>query len=103
MEVMSAMISAAELDSIVHAYHGNIFAILGPHQMHSGNYAVRTFLPEADSVTVIDRHTQHPIKKLNKIPIASDLESSKIQIPRILTVDDPAADLSRRATPTMSG
>ncbi len=67
MEVTSAMISAAELDSIVHAYHGNIFAILGPHQMHSGHYAVRTFLPDADSVMVIDRATQAPITALNKI------------------------------------
>lgn len=72
---MSAMISAAELDSIVHAYHGNIFAILGPHQMHSGNYAVRTFLPEADSVTVIDRQTQRPIKKLHKIHPAGVFEA----------------------------
>lgn len=69
------MISAAELDSIVHAYHGNIFAVLGPHQMHSGHYAVRTFLPDADSVMVIDRATHTPIKALNKIHPAGVFEA----------------------------
>ena len=71
---MTAMISAAELDSIVHAYHGNIFAVLGPHQMHNGNYAVRTFLPEAQSVTVVERDTHSVIGELKCIHPAGVFE-----------------------------
>ena len=67
VEVISAMISAAELDSIVHAYHGNIFAVLGPHKMHNGHYAVRAYLPEAIAVSVVDRETHSLIKTLGCI------------------------------------
>ncbi|HEY7774503.1 MAG TPA: 1,4-alpha-glucan branching protein GlgB [Marinagarivorans sp.] len=74
MEVQTAMISAAELDSIVHAYHGNIFAVLGPHQMHNGNYAVRTFLPEANKVIVVDRETHSQIQVLSKVHPAGVFE-----------------------------
>ena len=74
MEVTTAMISAAELDSVVHAYHGNIFAVLGPHQMHNGNYAVRTFLPEASKVIVVDRENHSHIQVLNKIHPAGVFE-----------------------------
>ena len=74
MEVTTAMISAEELDSIVHAYHGNIFSVLGPHKMDSGNYAVRTYLPDADSVVVVDRETHSQIGVLNKIHPAGVFE-----------------------------
>ncbi len=75
MEVIPAMISAAELDSVVYAYHGNIFAVLGPHQMHSGNYAVRVFLPEALSVSVVERGTHSLIKPLGRIHPAGVFEA----------------------------
>lgn len=74
MEVATAMISVAEVDSIVHAYHGNVFAVLGPHQMHNGNYAVRTFLPEAQSVVVVARETHSVIGELRRIHPAGVFE-----------------------------
>ncbi|MDZ7923948.1 MAG: 1,4-alpha-glucan branching protein GlgB [Marinagarivorans sp.] len=69
------MISAAELDSVVYAYHGDIFAVLGPHQMLNGNYAVRVFLPEAISVSIIERGSNRLIKPLNRIHPAGVFEA----------------------------
>ena len=40
------------IEAIVHARHGDPFAILGPH-----DGSVRAFIPGADSVTVVDRDT----------------------------------------------
>ena len=40
------------IDAIVHARHGDPFAVLGPH-----DGSVRAFIPGADSVAVVDRRT----------------------------------------------
>ena len=40
------------IEAIVHARHGDPFAVLGPH-----DGSVRAFIPGADSVTVVDRDT----------------------------------------------
>ena len=46
----------APIDALVHARHGDPFAVLGPHEV-DGGCAIRAFLPGADSVAVLDaRH-----------------------------------------------
>ena len=41
------------IDSLVRARHGDPFSLLGPHPVEGG-VAVRTFLPEASRVEVVD-------------------------------------------------
>jgi 1,4-alpha-glucan branching enzyme len=47
---------SAEVEAIVNARHGDPFAFLGMHQSSAGLY-VRTLLPEAESVSVIESAT----------------------------------------------
>ena len=47
---------SAEVEAIVHARHGDPFAFLGMHQSSAGVY-VRTFLPDAESVSVVESAT----------------------------------------------
>jgi 1,4-alpha-glucan branching enzyme len=79
---MPALISAAELDSIVYAYHGNIFAALGPHQTLEGDYVVRAFLPEAASVNVYDRQSGALLGSLHKIHPAGVFEGRVLLVAR---------------------
>lgn len=49
-------ISTAELDAIAGGYHGDPFALLGPHQTRRGKipaFEVRAFLPQATSASVV--------------------------------------------------
>ena len=47
---------SAEVEAIVHARHGDPFAFLGMHRSSAGLY-VRTFLPDAESVAVVESAT----------------------------------------------
>ncbi|MCA9932442.1 MAG: hypothetical protein KC415_00860, partial [Anaerolineales bacterium] len=49
---ISPTISAEELTAIVNGYHGNPFAVLGPHP-YEENAVVRAFLPHAAQVQVL--------------------------------------------------
>ena len=42
------------VDALVHARHGDPFAVLGPHAVASGT-AIRAFIPDADMVEVLGR------------------------------------------------
>jgi 1,4-alpha-glucan branching enzyme len=74
VDLKTAKISAAELDAIVYAYHGNIFAVLGPQHIKDSNYSLRTYLPEADEVVVVDRDSRSQLTVLNKIHPAGVFE-----------------------------
>ena len=54
------------MEALVHARHGDPFAVLGPHAAASGT-AVRAFLPDADSVEVIARDTGLPLGALHRV------------------------------------
>ncbi len=55
-------IDGGAIDAIVHARHGDPFAILGPH-----DGTVRAFIPGAESVTVIDSATGLPTGELTRM------------------------------------
>ena len=55
-------IDVGAIDAIVHARHGDPFAILGPH-----NGTVRAFIPGADIVSVVDSDTGLPAGDLTRM------------------------------------
>ncbi len=59
---MLDQIDPEAIEAIVQARHGDPFAVLGPHDV-----LVSTFMPGADTVTVIDRQTGQAIGELARI------------------------------------
>ncbi len=57
----------AEQDAIVHGYHGNAFAFLGPHDYQDTEHAgvvVRVFLPQARQVALLlTQEKEYPIER----------------------------------------
>ena len=56
----------AAIDAVVHARHGDPFALLGPHQTAYGT-AIRTFIPDADSVDVVEAETGMVLGRLARM------------------------------------
>ena len=54
------------IDAIVHARNGDPFAVLGPHETSAGR-AVRAFIPNADSIEVLERATHLPLGTLQRV------------------------------------
>ncbi|MBV9127448.1 MAG: hypothetical protein JO117_05105, partial [Verrucomicrobia bacterium] len=54
MKILDLTFSPAELESLLHATHGNPFAFLGPHQIAGEKWAIRVFAPHAREVAIID-------------------------------------------------
>jgi 1,4-alpha-glucan branching enzyme len=54
------------IEAIVHARHGDAFAVLGPHPTAEG-HAVRAFVPEADAIEVIARDTRLSLGTLSRV------------------------------------
>lgn len=59
------IISAEDLTAIVGGYHGDPFAVLGPHP-HQDGLVIRAFLPHADSVAVVIGDTQIPMTRVQE-------------------------------------
>ncbi len=57
---------SAEVEAIVNARHGDPFAFLGMHQSSAGLY-VRTFLPDAESVAVVESATGQIAERCERI------------------------------------
>ena len=57
---------AGAMDALVHARHGDPFALLGPHEV-AGGLAVRAFLPQADAVEVLDRDSGLSLGQLARV------------------------------------
>src|SRR5689334_21067744 len=57
---------SAEVEAIVNARHGDPFAFLGMHQSSAGIY-VRAFLPEAESVAVVESATGEVAARAERI------------------------------------
>lgn len=55
------MVLDTDIDLICSARHGDAFSVLGPHLQADGKVSVRTFLPQALSVQLIDPITDEPI------------------------------------------
>ena len=55
-------IDLGAIEAIVHARHGDPFAILGPH-----DGTVRCFIPGADTVSVVDRDTGLQVSELARL------------------------------------
>ena len=52
--------SAAELDSLLGATHGNPFAFLGPHRLEGGRWAIRVLLPRAQQIALVLLDARRP-------------------------------------------
>ena len=67
MSTKSYTITTDEADAIAHGIYEDIFGILGMHQVAPSSYEIRSFLPMADSMEVLDRRTKevlatgHPV------------------------------------------
>ena len=57
------------IEAVVHARHGDPFAVLGPHPITLGT-AIRTFVPDADSIEVVARDTGLKIGELARFDAA---------------------------------
>ena len=61
-EQEKATVSTGEIESIIGGYHGNPFAVLGPHEVEGG-LAIRAFLPQAEHVAAIIQEKSHPLTR----------------------------------------
>ena len=57
------------INAVIHARHGDPFAVLGPHPVPSGT-AIRAFIPNADSVAVVARATGLELGTLSRVDAA---------------------------------
>ncbi len=48
------MTTQTDLDALIRGEHRDAFAVLGPHPTHDGYWIVRSFQPQAQTVTVVD-------------------------------------------------
>jgi 1,4-alpha-glucan branching enzyme len=58
--------SPGAIDAIVHARHGDPFALLGPHPVEGG-IALNAFIPNVDSVEVLARDTGFSLGSLKRV------------------------------------
>ena len=56
---------AGAVDALVHARHGDPFALLGRHQV-PGGWAIRAMLPDAERVTVLDAASGRELGELSR-------------------------------------
>ena len=67
-ESINAEALRQEIEAVVRAEHGDPFGILGMHTDGSdGAVTVRTFIPEARKITLIDAGTNEPVAELEKV------------------------------------
>ena len=63
-EKRQVSVSAGDIEAIVGGYHGNPFAVLGPHEV-DGGLAIRVFLPQAAEVSVLIQDQTHPLARIH--------------------------------------
>ena len=63
------LLEQGAIDAVANARHGDPFAILGPHEIPGGTQ-VRAFIPDAESVEVVDRATGMPVGTLDRVDSA---------------------------------
>ena len=61
-EKQEPTVSIGDIEAIVAGYHGNPFAVLGPHEV-AGGLAIRAFLPQAAEVAVLIHNQTHPLTR----------------------------------------
>lgn len=61
-EKQTATVSAGDIEAIVGGYHGNPFAVLGPHEV-DGGLAIRAFLPQATAVSILIQDQTLPLTR----------------------------------------
>ncbi|MBU2870684.1 1,4-alpha-glucan branching protein GlgB [Colwellia sp. E2M01] len=72
-----SLLDSAEVTAIVNVKHQDIFAVLGMHQHPTtSGLIVRAFLPEAQTVEVIDNKTNNLVAELNLIDKAGLFEGT---------------------------
>ena len=59
-------ISNEAVAAIVGGYHGDPFAILGPHPLGKKGFVIRTFLPQAASAAVLLNGQTHPLHSIHE-------------------------------------
>ena len=68
------------IEAVVQGRHGDPFALLGPHPVEGG-IAVRTFIPNVDSIEVVARNTGLPIGQLKRVHEAGFWAATFAQVP----------------------
>ena len=63
------LIDPGAVDALVNGRHGDPFSLLGPHPV-GGTRTVRVFMPDTDSVEVIERATGFKLASLNRLHAA---------------------------------
>jgi 1,4-alpha-glucan branching enzyme len=82
------------IDAVVHARHGDPFALLGPHPV-DGGMAVRTFIPNVDSVEVVARDTGLSLGPLKRVHEAGFWAATFAEVPPYhfhVTIGDKSFD-----------
>ncbi len=102
MSTQIPTLTPQEIDAIVYGYHGDPFAILGPHLVN-GAIVIRAFLPQAAAVSLIlglDQSNRFPMQKVHdagffevvipgqKLPIQYKLSITK-QDDFVVLYEDP--------------
>lgn len=63
---ISPTVSKHDMHAIIFGYHGDPFAVLGPHEVEGGEIAIRAFFPEATAVSLIQpRKKAKPMTKID--------------------------------------
>lgn len=63
---MTKLVAQSVINSFFDGKHANPFAVLGMHETHNG-IEIRTLLPDADKVEVIDKETQSMVVTLERV------------------------------------
>ena len=71
------------IDAVVHARHGDPFALLGPHPAERGT-VVRTFIPNVDTVEVVARDTGFLLGALERVDSAGFWTGNFAELPAYL-------------------
>ena len=61
-EKMEATVDQGDIEAIVGGYHGNPFAVLGPHEIEGG-LVIRAFLPQAAEAAVLINDQTIPLTR----------------------------------------
>jgi 1,4-alpha-glucan branching enzyme len=65
VEVFPSTADSGALAAIAEGYHGAPFDVLGMHPVKGTGIAIRTFQPQADSVSVVRDDKLHPMKRVH--------------------------------------
>ncbi|HVB90060.1 MAG TPA: 1,4-alpha-glucan branching enzyme, partial [Beijerinckiaceae bacterium] len=66
---IATSLDALAIEAVVHASHGDPFAILGPHQIEDGLWEIRALLPQARSVRLVAAQDERPLATMRRLHV----------------------------------